>query len=632
MPALYNSMLECRYIIKNQLLKLVLLFCLQPTMAFSADTSNQIYPEKWLTLNYYNKTVTGGYKSDIINHDFFLSKDGINNPDAEFIEFKRYLKEYISSGKNIEIMCRFPARLSLFQSNYDWAKNIKRPVCTDFENKNRPDKITSVSLVLANGYFENPGSYYGHNLLKFNYGDTRLSQESVDASINYGANATDSPGNPKYVFKGLLGLYDANYTRNNDFIYTNAYTNLQMRDVWEYELNLTKDDIRALAEHSWEMSFAKFKYYFLSDNCAHRISNLIAFLRGSDTFKIHGFWLTPVQVTRKLNDAGLIKKISYQPSLQTVFFKKYKKASKAERILFNKFFRSNDLEKKVLVGNLNPDTLVMALDYLDLEVAKITLKRKDEQKIVLLNKQRAVILNALYAKPASAVKNDFKVPEPEATAYSKHTSVIRIGYGWNRDNDFIKIGYRATNNDLLNIPKSGQEFSQFYMGNFELKKSDNDVKISKFILAEVMNLDTNPLPMSLTKKFSWHFKADYSERNNLCYDCSNAGIEAKLGKAIRLNDRAMAYLLTGARMHTIEENRDSFLTETTDAGFMLKTSENSVLGISTNFSYNIQDNTWDKLYKTEFSYSPKSYFDYRASIENDGKESAIFLSVGIYFD
>ncbi len=210
--------------------------------------------------------------------------------------------------------------------------------------------------------------------------------------------------------------------------------------------------------------------------------------------------------------------------------------------------------------------------------------------------------------------------------------MVRVSYGKSGDHTFTKIGYRGTNNDILNIPTSGQEFSQFFMGDFEVKENNGEAKISKAVIAEVLSLDTNPLPIGLTKKFSWQMKADYSERNNLCNDCETAGVEGKIGKTERLNDKILLYFLTGLRLHTPEKYRDTFLTEITDIGTILRTSKNSVVGLSTKISYNTQDGYADELYKAEFSQNLTRNTDYRISAETDGDSSAVFFSIGLYFD
>ena len=180
----------CYNILKSQLLPLALFFfvvCNANAYGMENSTPQESFPPRWLELNYYNKTITGKYKSDVINSEFFLHQNGMSNPEAEFQEFKKLTIQYLKNGTNLNEMCRFPARFSLFQKHFDWMKSAKRPNCPNFKKTNRPNKVTSISLVFANGYFENPGSYYGHNLLKLNYGDSKLSQESIDASVNYGA-------------------------------------------------------------------------------------------------------------------------------------------------------------------------------------------------------------------------------------------------------------------------------------------------------------------------------------------------------------------------------------------------------------------------------------------------------------
>jgi hypothetical protein len=227
--------------------------------------------------------------------------------------------------------------MTLFEKYYGWFKEKQRPICTDYNQKNKPKLIISVSLIHVSGYFDNPSSYYGHTLLRLNYGKDMPNQISLDSSISYGANVTDSESSPFYVVNGLFGGYEARYRRNNQFLHTHNYTNNQIRDVWEYEILLTPQQIRFISEIIWELNNARFKYYFLNDNCAHRVAKILELAMSIKITESHGFWLLPMQVIRSLeieskkNNPGFIKQEIYHPCLKRVFFDRYELLKENEK-------------------------------------------------------------------------------------------------------------------------------------------------------------------------------------------------------------------------------------------------------------------------------------------------------------
>ncbi len=96
------------------------------------------------------------------------------------------------------------------------------------------------------------------------------------------------------------------------------YGDLESRDLWEYELNLSPKETRFLVEHIWEMKHVSFPYYFVSDNCAYRLLGLIDLVRPelnlSDRFKVAAI---PIETIKAIEQQNLVKEIVYRPALET---------------------------------------------------------------------------------------------------------------------------------------------------------------------------------------------------------------------------------------------------------------------------------------------------------------------------
>ncbi|TKW61164.1 MAG: DUF4105 domain-containing protein [Blastochloris viridis] len=175
----------------------LILLGLIPSLSVWANTFP--FPEEgplhdaWMTINFYHQN-TDGYSTEIVNDSFFLSPEGASSPEKEFEAFVNAMDEYKMDKTKTEILCRFPARTTLFRKYIDEFKEIPQPDCSGYSRYVDPSKVTGVSLIFASGYFESPASYFGHTMLKFETTDKDVNELFFDSSLNYGAEVTDATG------------------------------------------------------------------------------------------------------------------------------------------------------------------------------------------------------------------------------------------------------------------------------------------------------------------------------------------------------------------------------------------------------------------------------------------------------
>ncbi len=165
-----------------------------------------------------------------------------------------------------------------------------------------------------------------------------------------------------------------------------------------------------------------------------------------------------------------------------------------------------------------------------------------------------------------------------------------------------------------------------------MEAKENEVEFRRFTLLDLVNINTNPLPMTLTKEFSWGFKADYGPYSNTCTDCSNFGIEGVIGSATRLNSYVMFYGLVGGRLHTPTNYQEDFFSQISELGNVINVSKDVTTHFSVNYSYEPFEQNNQFLLKGETSYKFKHNYDFRTSLEHDGDGTAFLLSIGYYFD
>lgn len=96
------------------------------------------------------------------------------------------------------------------------------------------------------------------------------------------------------------------------------YGDLNHRDVWEYELNLTREEVDRVIRHTWELQNIYSDYYFFTENCSYNALFLLEAgrptLRLTDQFKR---WVIPVDTVKAIEKAGLFSRTAYRPSSAT---------------------------------------------------------------------------------------------------------------------------------------------------------------------------------------------------------------------------------------------------------------------------------------------------------------------------
>ncbi len=195
--------------------------------------------------------------------------------------------------------------------------------------------IHSISLLYATGYLGNPASYYGHTLLKFNQADN-LQSSLLDVSVNYGAIVPAGEDPVSYIVKGVFGGYEAGFSHVEFYFHNHNYGELELRDVWEYELNLGQEDVDLIVAHLWELMGKKNTYYFFRQNCAYRIAEILELAGGVDVIPDNRPWTFPQTILSNLNrqshgDTSLVASIKYHPSRQSRLYGKYARLTSGEQ-------------------------------------------------------------------------------------------------------------------------------------------------------------------------------------------------------------------------------------------------------------------------------------------------------------
>ncbi len=400
-----------------------------------ADAMGLAQQPGWLALLHYRReSLLPIYESQADGAAFFLAANGKTDPDAEL---QADLRAMLQPSAKDPAQCRFPAR-------WHWLKQQLHIVnadvsCPKLEHWLKAMRSDSVSLVFPSMYLNNPGSSFGHTFLRFNHPHSAL----LSQTFNYAADVDRSDAGISYVFKGLFGGYHGVFRTRPYYETVKVYSSLENRDIWEYTLALTPDEIAQLKRHVWEVSRINFDYFFFRENCSYRLLALIdavrpqARLSSYDSFPLYAI---PVDTVRALKKAGLIKNRVYRPSL-------------ASQIKYAMTKHSSDF---------NHAAVALADGKIDVTKAMATFK-DDATRADLLNtayqilhfrKQQdsAPARQILSARSSIHRSSSDHVPEPVAPELGHESARFSLSAGSIASNHYYEIALKPAFHELLDAP------------------------------------------------------------------------------------------------------------------------------------------------------------------------------------
>jgi hypothetical protein len=301
----------------------------------------------WLKLLHFeaDSSSPSGWRSAVLSPEFFIDPQGAVSPERELVATLEGMQtpqaaDADDAALNAHAQCRFPARLAWLKTRLPQVQSWPQARCPRWEAWRSKRPIESVSIVLATGYLGNPASYYGHALLKFNAAPQAGMSDLQQLSINYGALLTDHDDPLTYMAKGVFGGYEGGFSEIDYYHHRQQYGEVELRDLWEYQLNLSPDEAALVAAHAWEVLGRKYQYYFFKRNCAFRMAEIVQVIDGVDILPQNRPWTIPQSVLRRaaseLRSDGrpLVKAVSYQPSRQSRYYARHQALDGQEAAVF----------------------------------------------------------------------------------------------------------------------------------------------------------------------------------------------------------------------------------------------------------------------------------------------------------
>ena len=424
---------------------------------------------------------------------FFLAKDGKQNPVSELREnLHAFRNHQVKIGlKKQYLQCAFPLRYEFLKRQQK--RSLPPVACKKLEQYMKKFDQKKIFLVFSSAYPNNPGSMFGHTFLRIGTSRQKVSPV-LDYGLSYAAFTPPGEGGVSFAIKGIFGGYQGLFSILPYYAKLNEYNNIEGRDIWEYELNMTPEEVRNLLYHVWEMkTHGHFDYYFLGENCAYQILALLEAVRPRLSLTHYFLYMTPADSVKRLAEVPhLIKAVHFRPSRLRKASHDYSELSVKQKNLFDDIVQGKNIstfaDEQVL------DSVISYLNY-----------RKQGQKI---DKQEQKVFSHLLVRRSQLPKTQQKVafprPRPSNRPDQGHDPhLLQINGGMTGDHFFQELRYQTSYHDLLANDKGHGPFSEIIFPSVTLRHQD-----SKWFLEElnVMSLVSLSPWSRLSRKFSWSMK------------------------------------------------------------------------------------------------------------------------------
>ncbi len=401
---------------------------------------------KWRRLLHYRASGRG-WRSEADGARFFLSPAGRSDPQAELeATLSAFFEPPPTDAKAQHPQCRFPARYAWLKDRlgFDPARLPEHP-CPEFTAWRNAIGAKAVSLVFADAFLGNPSSMYGHTFLRFE----RQSSGADDALLDYTLNFEATPDTRNallYTLRGVYGAFRGEYSLTPFYMKTQEYSNLDCRDLWDYRLNLTQEQIDFLLRHAWEMGSTYFNYYFFTKNCSYQLLTLLE--AADDALDVSArflFSVIPADTVRVLlARPGQGEMVRYRPSFVTEMKARRARLSKGERASAFRLGRKADAAGLGALQSLPSRRQALVLDsahdYLRYRSGFYT---EPGSKTLQAEHSLLVARGRLGEPPLPA-----DIPRPEPLESGHDTARTGLGFGINRKSSFEELSWRPALHDL----------------------------------------------------------------------------------------------------------------------------------------------------------------------------------------
>ena len=470
---------------------LLLILFLLPTFARAESLDSFLeplenHPEWHALLHFKPHGISHVLRSEVDDDDFFLAENGATDAKAEL---HATVKAFLNKTKMTDqsAACRFPARYHWIKTQIEEQLQLPNYQCKKFESWFAGFNAQSLTLIYPASYLNSPSSMFGHTLIRVNPNNAATSSSLLAYSINYAANADPTDNELVFSWKGLTGGYPGGLSVLRYYEKVNEYSSIENRDICEYDLNLTQEEVFQFLRHSWEIKNIRFDYFFFDENCAYRILTMLD--AATPKFSIENqfsLFAAPVDTIRLLAQQNIVSNTHYRPSMAKTLKSQIKQTQRhlskiaVDLVDIPGTIDSNKYKELSTLQQAKALELAYGfIRYTD-KREKIPLKNRTKKSLSLLSTRAKLGIVSPFEKPnVPAVRDD----------QGHRSSRISAGVSHNENSDYLHLGFRISYHDLLDPSVGYPSGSEIEMADLHVRLDDSGgFKLDEFTLVNITSL------------------------------------------------------------------------------------------------------------------------------------------------
>ncbi len=296
-----------------------------------------------------------------------------------------------------------------------------------------------------------------------------------------------------FTYRGISGGYTGVTTVQPYYQKIRLYSDIEHRDLWEYQLNLTQSEVDRMTAHAWEIQDKNFDYYFFDENCAYRLLALIDVARpGTDLLHEVNTHAIPSDTVRWVIDKNLIDNVEYRASAATAVSHSLDSLSSQQQLiasaLANGYLQPDSPELTALNETDRAAVLDATYDYVRYQSEAGGWPRELAAPLSHSLLRERSTLNAGYPPPP---------PEPAVRDDQGHDT-FRLSLGGGRtevggsSRSFSQLTFRPAYHDLLDPPEGYRPGAQLQFLRLDARYyTDNDeLQLEKLTAVEIRSISS----------------------------------------------------------------------------------------------------------------------------------------------
>ncbi|MDR2877943.1 MAG: DUF4105 domain-containing protein [Chromatiales bacterium] len=485
---------------------------------------------QWHALVHYRSNLMSpGVTGQADDPAFYLAPNGKHDPHAELAATLRaFFTPAAEDAQDSQDhpQCRFVARYDWLSRTLDFdSKRLPVQFCARFHAWRDALQASELTLVFPSAYINNPSSMFGHTLLRVDGAGQDERTRLLAYAINYAVDP-GSDGQVSFIVKSLTGFYPGEFSIAPYYFKVKEYSDLENRDLWEYRLNFTPEEIDRLLMHAWELAFTHFDYYFFDENCAYHLLSLFEVARpGLELSNQFRGWVIPVDTVRAVvAQPGLLKEVVYRPASNTRLRERIAALNADEQARLRRL-SAGESPDAVLTAEVPLARQALLLETAYALLRHETARGQYEAKVAALRSRELLLARSRlpqeFAESASSdagdgesssAIDDWTLTTPAVRPDQGHpTRRIALGGGRDGGENFFSLVLRPAYNDVLDPPGGYAEGAQINFLDIGLRyntESDH-ARLEYVALIDVLSLTPRN---DFFKPISWRLGTGFVRR------------------------------------------------------------------------------------------------------------------------